>query len=118
MPHLPNATTEPDVIVDGHRIYYVWHRPKLTPVRTEADGQITARIESPSLPMGMLIQHGSANRSCIAWVPWIETDDADLPHWTLLSLVPLSIAEPFTCSNCGLLGGIRNGQWWMGLNQR
>ena len=116
-PDVPDlATTEPDAVVDGRRVFFVWARPTLTPVRTEADGQVTACVDHPSIPYGALIEHPSPNTGglCLAWLPWVDTDP-DLVHWKLLSLKPLSIAEAFTCSRCGALGGIRDGRWLIGL---
>lgn len=100
------ATATPDEVISGHRIFHVWQPPALA-------------THPPSMPKGILIEHavkaedGRTHR-CVVWVPWISTVPND-EVWTLLSLHPLSIVEPFLCIRCGLKGGIREGNWWVGL---
>lgn len=99
VPHLPDITkAEPDVIVDGRRVFFVWHPPALADT-------------APTIPRGALIEHGDRdNHRCVVWLPWASTDPSN-DTWTLLSLRPLSIGESFSCSRCGARGGIREGHW-------
>lgn len=115
MPDVPHTATAPDIVVDGRRVFFVWTKPTIRPVR-RSDGQVINRVSPPVIPYGALVEHRSpvSGRPCISWIPWVDTDP-DAPRWTLLSLKPLSIAEPFTCSCCGLVGGIRDGKWLVGL---
>lgn len=117
MPKVPNLeTTEPDAIVDGRRVFYIWNHLTVNTPRRQDDGQLTADISMPAIPYGVLVEHVSTrtDRPCIAWIPWVDSNDGS-PYWTLRSLKPLSIAEPFVCSCCGALGGIRDGRWFIGL---
>lgn len=118
MPDIPDlSVAEPDAIVDGRRVYFVWHKPTIT-ARPDPFAPITLEPpDAPTIPFGAMVEHRSrrTDRPCIAWIPWVDTGDPNLPRWTLLSLRPLSIAEPFCCTCCGGVGGIRDGRWWLGL---
>lgn len=119
MPDLPNlTTTEPDVVIDGKQIYFVWRPPVVASATRHPDGTLSAVLTGqPTIPRGALIEHRNRrDEPCIAWLPWIYCDDSpNDPHWTLVSLHPFSVAEPFVCTNCGMWGGIRNGRWWAAL---
>lgn len=101
MPDVPNLATEPDLVIDGKRLFFLWN-----PWSTK-----------PSIPKGVMIDHRNRRgEPCIAWLPWTSDDnDPNEPCWTLLSLRPLSIAESFVCTRCGLTGGFRYGAWWIAL---
>ena len=63
------------------------------------------RTES-TIPTGVVVNHLTHT----VLVPWVSTDAAP-SAFTLDSLVPLTVVEPFTCSICGVRGRIVEGAW-------
>lgn len=119
VPMIPDAAV-PDLDIDGRRIYFVWNPPQITRKPDREGGMVTARVDMPVIPKGIIIVHGPPHAECVAWLAWTVDPDAPTapgippaPHWDLISLHPLSIREGFVCSACGELGGIREGQWWI-----
>jgi hypothetical protein len=117
----PAITTNPDLIIDGRRVHFVWNAPTIhRAVRTadeNGNAQVSAVISGPSIPKGILIHHVNlkTKEPCVAWLPWArDPDDPEQERWTLISLKPLSVVEPFVCTRCGEVGGVREGQWWVG----
>lgn len=102
IPHMPDIEhTTPDAVVDGRRVFFVWHPGELA-------------VYAPTIPRGALIEHGDqAGHRCIVWLPW-SGGSATEDRWTLVSLYPLTVAEAFCCSRCGTRGIIRDGCWWVG----
>lgn len=117
IPRLPPPTRDPDVVIDGHPCHYVWRRPDVIRAKKNRDGTITASIDRasvPSVPRGVLVHHyDGRGGDCVMWLPWTgDPDIPDAPSWTLMSLHPLTLAEPFACQRCGVAGAIREGRWW------
>jgi hypothetical protein len=117
IPRLPPPTREPDLIIGGHPCHFVWSRPNILRAWKNPDGTMSAKIDMttfPTIPRGVIIHHhGDDGDCCSIWLPWVRDDDLpDAPVWTLLSLHPLSLAEPFVCRRCGMVGTVRDGEWW------
>ena len=113
----PDITaTTPDLVLGDQRIYFVWN-PPLAIAHLRPDGTLSMPTRLPSIPKGMLIHHADPRDAspCVAWLAWAKGDNDPGPTWTLLSLDPLSIAEPFICSRCGAAGGVRESNWWVAL---
>lgn len=118
-PRLPSAATPPDLVVDGRRIHFVWNPPSVTSAR-RADGNLSVVFAgTPSIPKGALIHHQAPDGTdCVMWVPWAQNPaHPEDERWTLLSLHPLSVREPFMCGRCRTLGGIREGRWWVAWDE-
>lgn len=117
LPRVPPPTADPDLVLGGHPIYLVWHHPTILRAWKNPDGTMSAKIDRssvPSIPRGALIGHkDQEGRGCVLWLPWtVDPEHADMPTWTLESLRPLTIKEAFACGRCGMVGAIRDGDWW------
>lgn len=69
------------------------------------DDMVVERPEGARLPAGVLFDHGD-HTLLVPWTPYLG-----VRHFTLDTLIPLTVVEPVTCGACGLAGRIAAGAW-------